>query len=153
MAAKRSSVGGRAGGRGLLVAAPAAVALVVVAILVILLFASCGGDGGTDPPPQLPAECATSGGVVAGDPTKAVVLLRNFTFLPDTIRASPGVTVTWVNCEPPGPDPHTSTSVNDLWRSGFLRQGEKYSRTFGEAGRFGYYCEPHPTMRGGVVVQ
>lgn len=148
---RRSSAGGRTGGRGFLVAAPAAVALVVVAILAILLFASCGGEKSTAPP-QLPAECSTSGGVLAGDPTRAVVLMRNFAFLPDTIRASAGVTVTWVNCEPPGPDPHTSTSVDALWRSGFLRQGEKYSRTFGEVGRFSYYCEPHPTMRGGVVV-
>lgn len=152
MAAKRPPTSGRAGGRGLLVAAPAAVALVVVAIVVILLFASCAGEKSVAPP-QLPAECSTTGGVVAGDPTRAVVLIRNFAFLPDTIRAAKGVTVTWVNCEPPGPDPHTSTSVDNVWRSGYLRQGEKYTRTFAAVGTFGYYCEPHPTMRAGIVVQ
>ena len=83
---------------------------------------------------------------------KVVVAIRNFTFSPDTVRVRPGTQVTWVNCETDVQDFHTSTSTGS-WDSGALNRGEFYARTFGSTGDFGYFCEPHPFMRGAVIVQ
>lgn len=85
-------------------------------------------------------------------PNKVVVAVRNFAFSPDTIRVRPGTEVTWVNCETDVQDFHTSTSTGN-WSSGALNRGEFFARTFNAAGQFGYFCEPHPFMRGAVIVQ
>jgi plastocyanin len=103
-------------------------------------------------PFQPPAECASAGQPAPGA-TQAFVAMRGFAFSPDTIRITAGTTVTWVNCETPDIDPHTSTATGGEWDSGYLRPGAKYSRTFTAAGRFGYSCIPHPFMKGAVVVQ
>ena len=85
--------------------------------------------------------------------TGALVAIRNFSFQPVTVRVKPGTKVTWINCEPPGTDAHTSTSDAALWDSPFLAPGETYSFTFGTAGTFDYHCLPHPFMRGVVIVE
>ena len=85
--------------------------------------------------------------------TQALVAIRNFSFQPDTVRVKRGTTVTWVNCENATTDAHTTTSVTELWDSPFLSPGSTYSRTFEEVGAFGYFCVPHPFMRGAVVVE
>lgn len=85
-------------------------------------------------------------------PNRVVVAMRNFAFAPDTIRVRPGTQVTWVNCETDVQDFHTSTSIGN-WSSGAVNRGESFSRTFSAAGEFGYFCEPHPFMRGAVIVE
>ena len=85
--------------------------------------------------------------------TQALVAIRNFAFQPETVRVKRGTTVTWVNCENATTDAHTTTSVTERWDSPFLSPGMTYSFTFGEAGAFGYFCVPHPSMRGAVVVE
>jgi plastocyanin len=84
---------------------------------------------------------------------RALMAIRNFSYQPDTIRVRAGTTVTWVNCEPPTVDAHTTTSETDLWSSEFLPPGATYSRTFATPGRFAFYCVPHPSMRGTVIVE
>lgn len=84
---------------------------------------------------------------------RAVVFIRNFAFLPDTLRVRPGTRVTWVNCEPATIEPHTSTATADTWDSGSIAPGESFARTFTVAGTNGYFCEPHPFMIGAVVVE
>jgi plastocyanin len=86
-------------------------------------------------------------------PNRAVVLIRGFNFWPDTLRVRAGTTVTWVNCEDPNVEDHTSTADNNAWDSGSLGRGESFARTFGSTGANPYYCRPHPAMRGTVLVQ
>lgn len=85
--------------------------------------------------------------------TRALVAIRGFSFQPATIRVQRGTVVTWVNCEPANVDAHTSTSEDDIWSSPFIPPGEIYTRTFSEAGTFDYFCVPHPSMRGVVIVE
>ena len=73
---------------------------------------------------------------------------RYFAITRLTVR--PGTTVIWVN---EGNVAHTSTSDSEIWSSPLLSRGESYSRVFNEVGEFPYFCEPHPFMRGVVVVQ
>lgn len=115
--------------------------------LVVLLscFSERDGTGPVDT-----GDCAIPLSAIGAG--KVVVAIRNFTFSPDTVRVRPGTQVTWVNCETDVQDFHTSTSTGG-WDSGALNRGEFYARTFGSTGDFGYFCEPHPFMRGAVIVQ
>ena len=85
--------------------------------------------------------------------TQALVALRNYSFNPDTLHVAVGTTVTWVNCEPPAIDAHTSHASGGQWTSGYLAPGMTYSWKFTEVGRFEYFCEPHPFMHGVVIVE
>ena len=98
--------------------------------------------------PGEPAECRA--GTAAGP---SLVLIREFSFQPAEIRVRRGTAITWVNCEPPGIDAHTSTSNEAVWDSGFLARGGKFSFTFDSTGSFEYHCVPHPFMRGRVLVE
>ena len=123
----------------------------VLSIAGAVIAVACSGGKEATAPYQPPPECSTPG-VQAGG-TQAVVAIRGFAFIPDTLRIAPGTTVSWVNCEAPNIDPHTSTASGAEWDSGYLSPGKKYSHTFAVAGRFGYACLPHPFMRGAVIVQ
>jgi plastocyanin len=126
-------------------------AALLAAAAVLAVFA-CANKDTTAPPYQPPAECAVAGHPAPGA-TEVFVAMRGFAFSPDTVRISAGTTVTWVNCEQPTIDPHTSTAAAGEWDSGYLKPGAKYSHAFAAAGKFAYACIPHPFMRGAVIVQ
>jgi plastocyanin len=60
-----------------------------------------------------------------------------------------GTTVRWMNRDAVA---HTTTSTDGAWSSPLLQEDEAFEHTFGEAGRFEYFCVPHPFMRGVIVV-
>lgn len=62
-----------------------------------------------------------------------------------------GTTITWTNNDPGMI--HTVTSVDGMFDSGFLNEGDTWSYTFDEPGEFEYLCTPHPWMRAKVVVE
>ena len=99
-----------------------------------------GGDGC-----EVPASAIGAG--------QAVVFIRNFAFFPQNIRISPGTRVTWVNCEAAAVEPHTSTATDGEWNSGPIAPGESYAETFTATGINGYFCQPHPSMTGSVIVE
>ena len=92
----------------------------------------------------------TPGGDLCDNPTANTVRIRNFSFGAAEVRVSRGAQVTWVNCDSQA---HTSTSDTGAWDSGLLSPNPTYSRTFSQAGRFPYHCEPHPGMQAMVVVE
>ena len=86
----------------------------------------------------------------------AIVAIREFRFVPDTIRVPAGTKITWINCEEDFADePHTTTSEAgaDNWRSELLAPGDLYERRFDQPGTYPYFCEPHPFMRATVIVE
>ena len=92
---------------------------------------------------QLPSEAIGS----------TIVVVRDFAFTPAQVRVRPGTKVTWVNCEAPGTDSHTSTADAGAWSSPLLAPGATFTREFAATGAFPYHCEPHPGMRGTVTVE
>lgn len=70
-------------------------------------------------------------------------------FSPRDITIARGTQVRWVNR---GNNPHTTTSNTDLWDSGTLSSGERFTRRFGRRGTFNYHCEIHPTMTATITV-
>ena len=72
-------------------------------------------------------------------------------FQPARIVVPAGTTVRWMNF---GRHHHTIASDTDLWDSGELSPGGRYTHTFTERGTYPYHCTIHPDeMRGEVVVQ
>lgn len=77
------------------------------------------------------------------------ISIRDLEFRTDTVHIRAGQWVEWVNADPV---PHTVAARDGAWKSGFLMDGQRYARQFTAPGRFEYFCEPHPHMRGIVIV-
>lgn len=114
---------------------------------------ACFSERGAGPGPSGAAECQVPVTVI--DSLHYLVAMRDFAFHPDPLRVPAGATVTWVNCETPPQEPHTTTSdTAGVWGSAELNPGERFSHTFPTQGSFPYHCIPHETfMRGEIVVQ
>jgi len=115
--------------------------------IAIACFSERGAGPGTNPS----AECSVPVTVI--DSMHFIVAIRDFSFHPDSISVPPGATVTWINCEKPPQEPHTSTADGGAWNSPELDPGERFSHTFPTQGAFPYHCTPHPFMLGKVVVE
>ena len=79
---------------------------------------------------------------------KASVDISNFAFNPAVLTIKKGTTVTWTNNEQV---PHDIKS--ESFNSDILKNGQKYSMTFGDAGIFNYLCSLHPSMTGQLIVE
>ena len=79
--------------------------------------------------------------------TKSVTI-KDFEFSPKSITVAVGDTVTWTN---DGPTDHSATAEGE-WDTGIMKEGERGSHRFTEAGKFSYICTPHPNMKATVVV-
>ena len=78
--------------------------------------------------------------------------LTNWHFDPAEVTVPAGSTVVWLN---KGKEEHTVTSdpgSREKFDSGYKKRGTSFERVFSRPGRFGYYCAPHPWMKGTVVV-
>jgi plastocyanin len=96
---------------------------------------------------QIPVSSTAAGTVV--------VFIRNFTFIPAQVSVKRGTKISWVNCEDPGVDLHSSVSDGGVWDSPTLRPSESYSRTFNDptGNTFEYHCNQHPFMKGTVNIE
>jgi plastocyanin len=130
------------------------VAGVPVAALVGVVAAACFSERAGGPTFSGAAECRVPVTVI--DSMHILIAMRNFRFVPDTITVPVGATVTWVNCEDVGVEPHTTTSdTTGIWDSSEFSPGARFSHRFPAAGTFPYHCTPHRLlgMVGQIVVQ
>jgi len=113
---------------------------------------ACVSERGSGPVVTGAAECRVPVTVI--DSMHYIVAIRDFGFHPDTLHVPAGATVTWVNCEVPPQEPHTTTSdTAGIWSSADLNPGDRFSHTFATPGVFPYHCIPHEAfMRGEIVV-
>jgi len=125
--------------------------IVGVLALAGLAVVACFSERGSGPVITGAAECRVPVTVI--DSMHYIVAIRNFGFHPDSLAVPAGATVTWVNCEDVGQEPHTTTSDNAVWDSPDLSSGARFSHTFAAPGSFPYHCTPHPFMLAKVVVQ
>ena len=127
-----------------------ALGLAAAAAVPLGIGAACFSERAGGPTFSGAAECRVPISVI--DSMHVVVAIRTFAFVPDTITVPVGATVTWVNCESPLIEPHTTTSDSLGWNSPQFAAGERFTRRFDVAGEFPYHCEPHPFMVGKIVV-
>jgi amicyanin len=93
------------------------------------------------------AGSTTQSGPAAGG---AEIIMQNLAYGTTTLEIERGTTVTWINRDNV---PHTVTSDNGAFDSGLIDAGNRWSRTFNDAGTFAYHCTPHPFMMARVVVR
>ena len=80
---------------------------------------------------------------------KIVANTGSNSFSPNPVEVKVGETVTWINDDS---GRHTVTSEDGVFDSGMMGKGQSFSYTFDKAGEYPYFCSPHPTMAGTVVV-
>ncbi len=96
-----------------------------------------------------PKAVAANSPTASQQPTRTVEI-QGFRYRPANITIKRGTRVRWINRDSAA---HTVTANNGAFNSGLLRKGETFSRTFRTVGKRAYHCNPHPYMRGSVVVQ
>jgi plastocyanin len=134
---------------------PTAVRVVITALALIaaIIDVACFSERQATAPSGALGTCNLAIAPPIIGSTQALVALNNYSFNPETLHVAAGTTVTWVNCEPPNIDPHTSHARGGEWTSGYLAPGMTYSWRFNDVGSYEYFCEPHPFMHGVVIVQ
>ena len=131
-----------------------ALGLAAAAAVPLAIGAACFSERAGGPTFSGAAECRVPVTVI--DSLHYLVAMRAFAFHPDSITVPVGATVTWVNCEDVGVEPHTTTSdTTGIWDSSDLSPGARFSHRFPAAGAFPYHCTPHKDigMVGLIVVQ
>ena len=109
------------------------VAIVAVAVLLILTF----GDRSS----ASAAPTATASGSVT-------VKIKNFAFLPGTLKVAKGTRVVWANKDSVK---HTATRRGSF-TTGKIKPGHAAAVRFTAKGTYGYFCTIHPDMHGKIVV-
>jgi plastocyanin len=84
---------------------------------------------------------------VKADDETVTIHIRDNTFSPPDLQIAAGTTVRWVN---DGRNTHNVTPVRGRsFRSGNLKPGRSYVKTFADPGTFAYYCTLHGTPDSG----
>lgn len=73
------------------------------------------------------------------------VAIQDNTFMPATLQASVGDTVTWSHT---GAAQHTVTADDASFDSGTLNPGDTFTMTFSAPGTYAYHCEFHGDIGG-----
>ncbi|HEU4558431.1 MAG TPA: cupredoxin family copper-binding protein [Longimicrobium sp.] len=105
------------------------------------------GSGSTPAPPP-PPPAAENTGAATGKVVKAG--MRNLAYVPGRIEIEAGTTVEWTNNDPLA---HTVTADNGAFDSGLIASGRTWRYTFTTPGTYPFHCNPHPFMKGTVVVR
>jgi plastocyanin len=77
-------------------------------------------------------------------------VIKNYRFLPGTLRVTAGATVTIYNADEA--DFHTITADNGAFDSERVDLGGSFSVTLNQPGRYDFHCNRHPRMRGTIIV-
>jgi len=108
--------------------------------------------GRRQPPPPPPAATPAPAGdtthAVAGRSFKAG--MKSLSFQPNRIEITAGTAVTWTNNDPLE---HSVTAVDRSFDSGLIPSGRSWTYTFTRPGTYQFFCQPHPFMKGVVVVK
>jgi plastocyanin len=86
----------------------------------------------------------------APSPAPAVVHIKNFAYVPETVTIRPGQSVRFVEDDE---TPHTVTASDSSFDSGNLDKGKSWARVFPKEGTYAYFCAYHTYMKGKVVVK
>lgn len=91
---------------------------------------------------------------VSGQDAGPSVSVQDNQFMPTTVEATVGATITWSN---DGHSAHTVTADDASFDSGVLNSGDTFTMTFDAPGTYAYYCDFHggpggQGMSGTIVV-
>lgn len=136
----------------------------LIALLMLVLFGGLTSQLAADArqPPDAPAQQSQALAFVEVEeealPEDVVkVVISRFSYQPAEITIESGTTVLWVNEDPAGHNAaFIAENISDLEQDmagPIVGQGERFAVRFDKAGRYDYYCTPHPFMKGVVIVE
>ena len=76
--------------------------------------------------------------------------IKDYKFTPPTIRIKTGTKVTWINRDVAK---HNAVADDGSFKTELIGKDESASVIFDKTGTFGYFCGPHPFMRGTIIVE
>lgn len=79
----------------------------------------------------------------------ATVTISDFKYKPSTLTVTTGQSVRFVNKDQ---EAHTVTATGGIFDSAGLDTNGTWTYTFKKPGRYTYYCELHPYMKGTIIV-
>lgn len=82
------------------------------------------------------------------------VKMQNLSFIPETLKISPGTEVTWTNLDSVAHTVRSADTSNNqlLFESGSIALNGTFSYKFESTGTYNYYCEIHAQHMNGVIV-
>ena len=121
--------------------------IIGLALLLTGLFGlvSCQPEAPAPAPTPTPAPAP-----VPGPSPTVEIEISGFAFNPDTLTVLSGTMVIWTNLDGP---PHTVTTQETGYDSGWLSTGDIFSYTFDENSTYEYYCTIHPFMKATIIVE
>jgi amicyanin len=80
------------------------------------------------------------------------VMIKDYMFGPAAIKVKVGTKVTWTNVDTVRHNVVPDNETADFKAGPLIERNATYSYTFTKAGTYTYHCNPHPYMKGTVVV-
>lgn len=112
-----------------------------MAAVLVVLASACGGAEGT----------ASSATTEPAPPSSVTVRIADGEFDPRRVEVAVGGSVTWLNDDVSS---HMIVSLTpNVIQSPLIGKAGSYTRSFGRAGEYRYYCNIHNSMKGVVVVR
>jgi plastocyanin len=123
----------------------------VATVAAALLVAGCGAGNNASTSSSNQPVPQTQGGGSTGKATGATtVTIKNFAFLPATVRVGVGTKITFVNDDSVGHDVTATSGAS--FKSPLFGKGGHYVVTADKAGTIDYVCTVHPFMKAKIVV-
>lgn len=91
-------------------------------------------------------------GANAGGDAGTLVIIRDFSFIPQHITIKKGQTLIWENREKRQYHSVWFEALGEAEPEDYLFPEDRYQRRFPQTGSFPYRCGPHPEMTGSVTV-
>lgn len=110
--------------------------LLAIAIIAFALTA-CGGSSPVAGTPATQDQTAAALTPVSGE---AEVIIQMQAFNPRFLTVRVGTTITWSNADIVA---HSVHADSEAFRSELLANGQSFSFTFKNPGKYPYYCDPH----------
>ena len=83
---------------------------------------------------------------------EALVVIKDYKFIPQDITVKPGQTIRWENQEKRQYHSVWFEASGEAQPEDYLFPEDSYERVFDEPGEYPYRCGPHPEMTGTVTV-
>src|SRR6476469_9367529 len=118
---------------------------IAVSVAVLLLLAGCGKSDKKSSSTTTSTTSKSSQAAPKTTGTSAASVdkidIKNFAFIPKTVKAKVGATITWTNQDD---NKHTVTSDSsdpEKFDSGDLAKAKTFAHTFKTAGTYKYFCD------------
>jgi amicyanin len=126
--------------------------LIGIAAIVLVAIIALAGINAAKSKPTAPTTAATSSSEVSAAVATNSVSIKNYMFMPMSIKVKVGSTVTWTNEDSVHHNVVATTASADAPNGPLIGQGQTYSFKFTKAGTYSLYCQVHPYMHSTVIV-